>query len=135
MGPRNIQRWWSWNKDALGVHGRRAWGVGAALVLLVLLGCSGTTPSTVAGRNERLITAEEIATTNARNAQEAIERLRPRWLTRMPLTVYMNDVYTSVSLRDILVGEIESIELLSATDATTRFGTNHARGAIVIRTR
>lgn len=106
-----------------------------ALFLVLLCSCSGTTPSTSAGRNERLIRAEEIATTNARNAQEAIERLRPHWLNRMPLTVYLNDVYSSVSLRDILVGEVESIEFLSATDATTKYGTNHARGAILVRTK
>lgn len=106
-----------------------------ALSFIVLIGCTGTVPSASPGRNERLITAEEIATTNARNAQEAIERLRPRWLSRMPLTVYVNDVYSSMSLRDILTGEIETIELLSATDATTKYGTNHVRGAIVVRTK
>ncbi len=107
-----------------------------SLVVLVL-GCSGSSPSTstAPSRNERLIIAEEIATTNARNAQEVIERLRPMWLNRMPGTLYMNDVYTSLSLRDIEAGEIRSIEFLTATDATTRFGTNHARGAIVIKTK
>jgi hypothetical protein len=53
----------------------------------------------------------------------------------MPLTIFVNDVYSSISLRDIQVGEIESIELLSSADATTRFGTNHARGAIVVKTK
>ncbi|HXG38564.1 MAG TPA: hypothetical protein VNL36_07330, partial [Bacteroidota bacterium] len=107
-----------------------------SVVVVLVIGCAGSsTTSTAPGRNERLITAVEIATTNARNAQEAIERLRPRWLSRMPLTVYLNDVYTSLSLRDILVGEIETIELLSAADATTKYGTNHARGAIVVKTK
>jgi hypothetical protein len=106
------------------------------VVLAVLIGCAGSsTTSTSTGRNERLITAEEIVATTARNAQEAIEKLRPRWLSRMPLTIFVNDVYSSISLRDIQVGEIESIELLSSADATTRFGTNHARGAIVVKTK
>lgn len=131
----NTRRWWNWSKSKPSSQARGGYPAAVALLLMALLGCSGTTPSTSAGRNERLITAEEMATTNARNAQEAIERLRPRWLVRMPLTVYMNDVYTSLTLRDILVGEIESIEFLSATDATTRYGTNHTRGAIVVRTK
>lgn len=107
------------------------------IVTVVFMGCGGTSPSTsrAPSRQERLITAEEIAKTNARNAQEIIERLRPLWLTRMPVTLYVNDVYSSISLRDVQSAEIQSIEYLSATDATTRYGTNHVRGAILIRTK
>ncbi|HEY4611710.1 MAG TPA: hypothetical protein VII11_01870 [Bacteroidota bacterium] len=108
------------------------------LLVAVLAGCgaaASTTTGSSPGRQERLITADEIKTTTARNAQEAIEQLRPRWLSRFPLPLYVNDVTYSLSLRDLLTQEILNIEFLSSADATTRFGTNHSYGALVVKTK
>ncbi len=79
---------------------------------------------------------------------EAVRALRPRWLqarsgatlrSRQPQTAM---VYIDGQLRgdlgemwNLLPTEVSEIRFMSASDATTRFGTNHIGGAIVIMTR
>lgn len=81
------------------------------------------------------------------SAHHAIERLRRSWLRRRGARTPNNpDNRPSVYVDGVRVGPIEElfgisaeyierISLLSPTDATTRFGTGHASGAIVISTR
>ena len=80
----------------------------------------------------------------ATNALEAIQRLRPNFLsTRGPGTinavdegiiVYANGIRLggTDTLRDLPVVEIKEIRYMSAADATQRFGTGHSHGAILI---
>ncbi len=93
-----------------------------------------------------LISAEEIAQTTAKNAYEAIQLLRPNLLkyrgTRgrsVPIepVVYVDNLrYGGMgSLSDISSVTIAQIQYLKATDATTRFGTNHMGGAFVVTTK
>jgi hypothetical protein len=50
--------------------------------------------------------------------------------------VYLNNVRHGgvMSLRDILVTDIQEIRFISASDATTRWGTGHGSGVIMVRT-
>ncbi|MDX1494094.1 MAG: hypothetical protein R3253_08555 [Longimicrobiales bacterium] len=74
------------------------------------------------------------------NPLRAIERLRPQWLrTRSGDEPVLHiDGARRSSLRDIenyQLQEIERIDYMSASDATTRFGTGYAGGAILVFTR
>ena len=116
---------------------------------LCLAGClaggpEGATPSTGGGFGD--ITREELDRDAFGNAYTAIERLRRTWLRRRGAqtaynldnrpAVYLNGVRMEFrELRSISDDHIERISLLSPTDATTRFGTNHTAGAIMITTR
>ncbi len=104
------------------------------MVLVVLMGCASSGSGTSGSRSERLITQDEIVTSTAKNAYEVIEQLRPRWLTRLDrVVVYMDNAPLILPLNGVAVQEIDQMEFLSAADATTRFGTNHPGGAIVIK--
>ena len=87
------------------------------------------------------ITEAELAPIAQMSAFEAIERLRPRWLqsrTGWLPTVHL-DGSTSAAGEEILASipcsEVAGMQYLSASDATTRFGTNYANGAILITTK
>lgn len=81
---------------------------------------------------------------------EAVRALRPRWLqARNSGSLRSLDpdpqtarVYIDGQLRgelnemwNLLPTEVSEIRFMNASDATTRFGTNHVGGAIVITTR
>ena len=110
-------------------------------------------------RYERdLITREEIQNRaqDSRTALDVVQRLRPHFLreragvrissplspdstrnaaaVRQPVQVYINGARgTSSSLRNIQAAAVIDILYLNAADATTRFGTGHDNGAIVVR--
>ena len=108
-------------------------------------GGEGARPSTAGGMGD--ITREELDREVYTSAHHAIERLRRSWLRRRGARTPNNpDNRPSVYLDGVRIGPIEElhgisaeyvqrISLLSPTDATTRFGTGHASGAIVIVTR
>lgn len=119
--------------------------VAAALVSLAACGGKG---SHVAPQNRDLITADEIARSNASNAYEAVERLRPAFLrTRGPQSIQNPDPVTPMiyvdgmrfgslrSLTQVPALGIMSIQYLSALDASQRFGLGNEGGAILITTR
>ena len=79
---------------------------------------------------------------------EAVRALRPRWLqarnvaslrsqTRHTPRVYVDGHFRGEvnELSRLVPHEVAEIRFMSASDATTRFGTNHIAGAIVITTR
>ncbi len=108
-------------------------------------GAEGDGPGPVRGTGD--ITREELDREVYTSAHHAIERLRRSWLRRRGARTPNNpDNRPSVYVDGVRVGPIEElfaisaeyiarISLLSPTDATTRFGTGHASGAIVISTR
>lgn len=115
--------------------------------LLVLGACTNQT-SHVAPRDRNLITADEIARSDASNAYEAVERLRPAFLhTRgaqsiqnpEPPTpmIYLDGMRygTLQTLSTVPAIGILSIQYLNPVDATQRFGMGHAGGAILITTK
>ena len=125
------------------------WGVLIPVAaMLAALGCatprSGAKPS---GQRD-LLQLEEIGRTSAVNAYDAVRQLRPEWLRRRGrssiqnanaevLVIYLDGTRlgTVQVLRSIAVGSIFEIRHLDASDATTRFGTGHAGGALLIRTK
>lgn len=142
-GPQTVSR---------AAGGRIAAGWIGRLVLagsLWLAGCvtgggEGGRPSTGGGMGD--ITREELDRDAYGNAYIAIERLRRTWLRRRGAqtvynmnnrpAVYLNGVRMEFrELSAISDDYIERISLLSPTDATTRFGTDHTAGAIMIVTR
>jgi len=124
-------------------------------ILLVGLAACGTSPGqstvTTAGsprRSADLITAEELSSADSPNLHMAIQRLRPNWLRSrgqvsiqtpeagMPV-VYFDDTRLGgvQTLQQIVPSEVREVQRLGAAEATNRFGTGHAGGAIVVRRR
>lgn len=117
-----------------------------AVGLLLLGGCSAgsqeaaDTPSAGPG----VLTREQIVATNHRNAYDAIRQLQPMWLqTRRrstgavdPVWVYVDGVRrgTVEELRMMNADAVSEVRHLSAADATTRFGTGHSSGVILVTT-
>ena len=107
--------------------------------------CGSPRAPSATPRNADVITAEELERANIGNAYHAIERLRPRFLrVRGPssvanasadrVIVYVDNTrmgYVDV-LREIQADDIREIRYLSASDATSRFGTGHTAGAILV---
>lgn len=128
--------------------------VSGILGLVLLVGCvSGqTTRKSVVANKPNLITRDEIVAVMADNdnAYDVIKRLRPAFLrtrgvstmggsSEPALVVYLDMMRVSgrstTQLRAISAAQIRSIEYLNGIDATTRFGTDHGAGAILISTR
>jgi hypothetical protein len=125
-----------------------------AVSCLLLAACgsvSSSSPSTGYAFDQRnLITYEEIkaAKTPGWSAWDLIAQTRPNFLrtrgatslrdpTPVRAVIYLDGVlYGKLeTLRNLNIEEIREIEFISAGDATTRFGTDHLGGAILIRTR
>ncbi len=120
----------------------------AALSLLVLAlattACStGAGPGSAIGPKGSLdrITEAELEPIAQMSAFEAIQRLRPRWFQSRTGQLPMVHLDGSVRwdgeeyLRTIPCSEVEGMQYMSATDATTRFGTGYSSGAILITTK
>ena len=130
------------------------------LAVLALVACSssnaaqkasspaGPTPAATAPRASReLITRTQIEATPAQDAYDLVQRLRPEYLRERGVSsisrgpalpvVYMDGVRRGGPeiLKTIRSNEIEEIRFISATDATTRWGTEHTAGAIDIKMR
>jgi hypothetical protein len=121
------------------------------LVLVVVAACasSGGGSTTASPRREAdLISAEELAQVDVPNLFQAIQRLRPNWLRsrgqvsiRNPEAgnpvVYIDDTRFGElrTLEQITTSEVREVQRMNAAEATNRFGTGHAGGAIVVRRR
>ena len=125
-------------------------GLRALVSLAVLSGvvsCSPRTGGAVRPRPQEDITRPELEEVLSASAYGAIEQLRPSWLfhRRAPTPTNPNPepmAYVDRAqlrrfdeLRTIPVEDIERIQFLNASDATTRFGTGHMWGAIIVITR
>lgn len=96
-------------------------------------------------KNPDLITRQEIeALKDAQTAFEVVTRLRPNWLntrqgslTQSPgdVVVYVNEVRRGdrAALREVDRLQVAEIRRVRGVDATTRFGTNHEHGAILVK--
>lgn len=117
-----------------------------SLLAVVILGSacasSGQPNQSRPRRSRNLITADELSGLSVSTAYEAVRRLRPAWLQargRSPLpVVYRNNSRWGgdpSSLQGIRVGSVSEMRFLSASDATTRYGTGFAGGVILVVTR
>ncbi|MGH7476249.1 MAG: TonB-dependent receptor plug domain-containing protein [Longimicrobiales bacterium] len=119
----------------------------ALLLLLLPLAACASSADPGGGGSRDLITREQITNANVSTAFEVVQRLRPQWLrSRGPGSVRgdlsLPLVYTDGvrfggidRLNDVNAMDIESIRFVSASDATTRYGTGHPGGVIAITTR
>ena len=117
-----------------------------SLLAVVIVGsacASSGQPGQSRPRGDRnLITAEELSGLSLSSAYEAVRRLRPAWLQargRPPLPVVYRDNTRwgsdPRSLESIRIDAITEMRFLSASDATTRYGTGFTGGVILVVTR
>ncbi|HEX9562711.1 MAG TPA: hypothetical protein VF981_02020 [Gemmatimonadaceae bacterium] len=112
----------------------------------MLVGCGGGSatpggaPQPVRGSADR-ITEAEINAGVYQQALEVIQNLRPSMLIRrgtvsgfVPVVAYMDNVRLVElnSLSTIPANQIREIRFINARDATTRYGTGHASGVILV---
>jgi hypothetical protein len=125
---------------------RARWS-GLALLVLLAAACSATGGSS-GGGNPDLITQEQIASVPDGTAFTIVQRFRSSWLRARTQATFgnTNPAYAEVFVDEMHYGdinalgriastEIESIQYISATDATTRYGTGYMGGIIRINTR
>ena len=115
----------------------------------IALACSGAARRQASPPSTTVLIADEIQASGARTVHEAVSRLRPGWLRGRRGRISMQDpaagevvVYLDGvryggqrALASIRVETVLDLTFLAASDATTRFGTGHGGGAILIRTR
>lgn len=106
-------------------------------------GSGGGASRRPAGATSNRIVRAEIDALLPMNALAGIERLRPRWLQSRagtggdPPVLYVDGARRGATndLASMMVTEIEQMEFMGGSDATTRFGTGHGGGAIQVTTR
>jgi hypothetical protein len=117
-------------------------------LLIVLAGCgsTGATAATGSG-NSSMITRAQLDATPTSDLYEAVRRLRPTWLSARGSTTLLGDqaqviVYLDGTrmggvnmLRNTEISSVISLQFLSPSEATNRYGTDHAAGVILVRTR
>lgn len=120
----------------------------AVLLVAGLVAACASTGST-GSRNRNLISIEEISASQTTTAYDLIRQLRPHFLrTSGPtsinapsgpeiIVVYLDGTRMGgpEALHGIPTTDVKAVQFLSASQATTRYGTGHTQGAIVVTTR
>jgi outer membrane cobalamin receptor len=114
-------------------------------ILLAPLACASA--GTASGGSGP-ITRADLEHASMRDAYEVVQRLRPAWLqTRGRISIQSTTAQNPVvyvdnirygdpgSLRQVSVDAIDEIRYMGASEATTRYGTGHAGGVILVTTR
>jgi hypothetical protein len=98
-------------------------------------------------RSSNVLTREDLEAVQVSSVYDAVQRLRPQWMSHPlapsgqpgsnPILVYVDrhQVGTLEELRHLTVDQVEMLEFVSASDATTRYGTGHTSGIIEVTTR
>ena len=112
---------------------------------LGLAGCAssgGSSTRNPGSSSNRIVRADLDALEGTLDVYQAIERLRPRWLQTRGRVGSRPVLYVSGSrrgdlddLKSMQAAEVEQMEYMSPSDATTRFGTGHSGGAILVTNR
>ena len=118
--------------------------VASFALMIGLAGCatggSGGGGGGGGGSGNRL-TAEDLVDVQELDLFEAIRQLRGRWLNSRgrgtPEVVVDGAPRQSGidELRSLRVSDVQEVRYMSASDATTRFGTGYEAGAILVTTR
>ncbi|MGD2069752.1 MAG: hypothetical protein PVI57_13855 [Gemmatimonadota bacterium] len=116
-----------------------------AATVLALSACGSSSAHrcpTSAWADGTRVTTEELLATGATDLFRAIRLSRPRFLgSRAPRkdapVVYVDGVRVGdvAYLRGMRVQSVAMVRLLRGPDATTRFGTDHVGGALLVTTR
>lgn len=120
---------------------------GAFLLFALVVAACSTTGGGSGGGNPDLITREQITSLPDGTAFTIVQRFRSSWLRARTQGSFSNPepTYAEVFVDNMHFGdinalgrisstEIEEIEYINATDATTRYGTGYAGGIIRIIT-
>jgi hypothetical protein len=113
-------------------------------VALLAAGCG--TPGRAGNLDtSTVITEQELSRVDVATAYEAVQRLRPDFLRPRGAVSIRNQraslpvVYVAgirqggpETLRNVRLGDVLEIHYLNSVDATTRYGTDHVGGAIII---
>jgi hypothetical protein len=106
------------------------------VVVLGLACASAGQTGQQSGRLRNVIAAEELSGMMDQNAYDAIRRLRPQWLTTRgsAIVVFVESVRAGAvdHLRTIALTDVAELRYISASDATTRFGTGYPGGVIQV---
>lgn len=117
---------------------------------LVVVACGGgaagtaaepTTESRATRGAPNLITEAEISATAYQNAMEIVQNLRPAMMRARPgggpVMFYLDNVKMMdlSGLSTVPSGRVKEIRYINAQDATTRWGTGHASGVILVTTK
>ena len=118
------------------------------VLALGLAGCASAGGSAAGGdrqggyRSSNRIDATELTSMAELDVYQAITRLRPTWLRtsqggHTPVVVLDGSPQTGGPdmLRSFRVADVTALAFMNASDATTRFGTGYAAGAILVTTR
>jgi hypothetical protein len=122
------------------------WVVVLVALSAALSGCAsagGPEGGSSAQSSSRVLTADELAGVSELNCFEAVERLRPAWLrtrgrvsynSQQGVRIYVNRMLRGYApeMAQIRTSNVERMQYLSAPEATSRFGTDHVDGAIMI---
>jgi hypothetical protein len=127
---------------------RRAW-LWCLIAGFLSASCASGSSGSSVSRDRSRISQEELVEFPSGTAYEAIERLRPRWIrsrgvssTRPGATpdyaaVFIDNAPVGglEALYRVSIRDIDYIEYMSASDATTRYGTGYPGGIIKIFTK
>lgn len=117
----------------------------ACLALVALVGCRSA-PRTPCARPSApasaAVTSSELRTTGVSDLYTALKDIRPGYLRSRTASdetgpvVYVDGVRmgTVDVLRTVPVSHVVEVRSVRASDATTRFGTDHAGGALLVMT-
>ncbi|MGH7501834.1 MAG: hypothetical protein ACREL7_08770 [Longimicrobiales bacterium] len=121
----------------------RSW---LSLTLLVVCACAGSRAQ--GARDRYLITEAEIEASAQLNAYEVVQALRPEFLRTRGTTsfratepveavVYVDGLRTGdpSTLRGVPREVVREIRYIDAREATTRYGTGHGGGVIMVSTK
>ena len=123
---------------------RRWFQVGLMGMLGVVSACAASTQSEGTRSSRDVIVREEFEPLSLGTAHDVVRQLRPMWLqlravggTREEPVVYVDNMPRGglSALTEVPASAVLEIRNLNATDATTRLGTGHRAGAILLTTR
>jgi hypothetical protein len=117
-----------------------------AVTALLCLGCAGGTGETGEQRASLdVLTGDELRETGAANLWDALRQRRAQWLRARATTslispraeepvVYVQGIRHGplTSLQQMNLDRVRRVEFIDGRDATTRFGTGHGGGVIMV---
>jgi hypothetical protein len=116
----------------------------AAWVAILLAGsaCSGRShPGSTPPVDQNTLTTKELSQRPFYSAYEAVETLRPNWLSRLAtfgaVQVYVDDNHMGgvEALRTIRIPSVAVIRHIDGIQAPARYGQGHEGGVILVTTR
>lgn len=116
------------------------------LLPLLLAACTGQ-PRGPAPHDRGVVSSEELVATHVTTLYQALQQIRPEYLhdrgftslqtprAQVPMVYVDNVLMGDIGyLESVNVADVAEVRRISASEATTRFGTGHAGGAILVVT-